>query len=227
MAASIKMARGFYCPKQSLVGSAMIELYTWSTPNGRKISILLEELNVKYKIHPIDIYRGDQSNPAFVALNPNKKIPVIVDDDVSEGVSTILTESGAILIYLADKFGAFLNRDGVGRYRAIEWVMFQLSAVGPNFGQLHHFRNRVDQQPYAYERFLGETHRLYGVLNKRLEESRYLAGHDYGIADISLFPWIARRDWHNVDFPQLPNLSRWFDDVAQRPAVARGMSVPS
>ena len=205
----------------------MIDLYTWTTPNGRKVSILLEELGLPYQVHPIDIGKGDQFKPEYVAINPNSKIPAIVDPDGPGGVPIRMMESGAILIYLADKTGKFLPLSGAARYAVLEWLMFQMGGVGPMFGQVHHFlRAAKEPVPYAKERYTRETKRLYGVLNVHLERHEHLAG-DYSIADIATYPWVARHEWHKTDLNDFPHVKRWFDAISARPAVQRGMKVPS
>ena len=205
----------------------MIDLYTWSTPNGRKVSIMLEELGLPYRVHAIDIGKGDQFKPEYVAINPNSKIPAIVDTDGPGGAAIRMMESGAILIYLADKTGKLLPTSGAARYAALEWLMFQMGGVGPMFGQVHHFlRAAKEQVPYAIERYTKETKRLYGVLNACLESNEYLAG-GYTIADIATYPWVARHEWHKTDLNDFPHVKRWFDAISARPAVQRGMKVPS
>jgi GST-like protein len=205
----------------------MIELYTWGTPNGRKVSIMLEECGLRYAVHKIDISAGDQFKPEHQALNPNGKIPSIVDREGPGGEPVAMMESGAILIYLADKTGAFLSAAGPRRYKALEWLMFQMGSMGPMFGQVHHFlRAAKEPVPYAIERYTRETDRLYGVLDKRLGEAEYLAG-DYSIADIAAYPWVARHEWHRTDLKAFPNVNRWFDALSARPAVQRGMAVPA
>jgi len=204
----------------------MIDLYTWTTPNGRKVSVMLEELGLPYRVHKIDISKGDQFKPEFVAINPNSKIPAIADPDGPGGKPITLFESGAILIYLAEKTGKFLSKDPATRYLTVEWLMFQMAGVGPMFGQTHHFlRAAKEQVPYAIERYCTETRRLYGVLNGRLGQSAYLAG-DYSIADIATYPWVARHEWHKVALGDFPHVERWYQAVGARPAVARGMQVP-
>jgi GST-like protein len=205
----------------------MIELYTWATPNGRKISIMLEECGLPYRVHKVDIGKGEQLAPEFVALNPNNKIPVIIDSDGpgKGGKPITLMESGAILVYLAGKTGKFLPSDVRAKYKALEWLMFQMGGVGPMFGQLHVFLKRTEQVPYVLERYTREKDRLYGVLDSRLGEVEYLAG-EYSIADIATYPWVARHTFHKVDFAAFPNVKRWFDALSARPAVMRGMAVP-
>jgi GST-like protein len=205
----------------------LIELYTWGTPNGRKVSVMLEECGLAYNVHRIDIGKGDQFKPEFVAINPNSKIPAIVDPQGPDGRPLPLFESGAILIYLADKTGRFMPASGTGKYIALEWLMFQMGGVGPMFGQVHHFlRAAKEQVPYAIDRYVKEKDRLYGVLDKRLGEAPHLAGDDYTIADIATYPWVARHEWHKTDLGRFPNVKRWFDAVSARPAVQRGMAVP-
>jgi len=203
-----------------------ITLHTWATPNGRKVSIMLEELGLTYAVVPVDITRDEQFAPEFLAINPNHKIPVLIDPDGPDGAPIALSESGAILIYLAEKTGRFLPASGAARYRAMQWLMFQMGAVGPMFGQLHHFRRTPVRHDYAFDRFQNETRRIYGILDAHLAMSDYLAGKDYGIADMATFPWIARNGWHDTDLAGLPNVARWFDAVGSRPAVGRGMNVP-
>ena len=204
----------------------MIELYTWGTPNGRKISIMLEECGLPYNVHKVDIGKGDQFAPDFVALNPNSKIPVIVDSRGPDGKPIALMESGAILVYLAGKTGRFLPQSARGKYKALEWLMFQMGGVGPMFGQLHVFLRLAEPVPYALERYTKEKNRLYSVLDRRLAEVPYLAG-EYSIADIATYPWVARHDFHKTDLADYSNVKRWFDTISARPAVARGMAVPS
>jgi len=204
----------------------MIELYTWGTPNGRKISIMLEECGLPYRVHKINIGAGEQFAPEFIALNPNSKIPAIVDAEGPDGKPITLMESGAILVYLAGKTGKFLPQSVRGKYQALEWLMFQMGGVGPMFGQLHVFLRRAEPVPYALERYTNEKNRLYGVLDRRLGEVRYLAS-EYSIADIATYPWVARHDFHKTDLAAYPNVKRWFDAIFARPAVARGMAVPA
>ena len=206
----------------------MIELYTWGTPNGRKISIMLEECALAYNVHKIDIGKGEQFTPEYVALNPNSKIPAIVDSDgpPGEGGPITLMESGAILVYLAAKTGKFLPASARGKYKALEWLMFQMGGVGPMFGQLHVFLRHSEPIPYALERYTKEKNRLYGVLDRRLGEVEYLAG-EYSIADIATYPWVARHEFHKTDLSEFPRVKRWFDAISARPAVKRGMAVPA
>ena len=205
----------------------MIDLYTWSTPNGRKVSIMLEETALPYRVHKVDISKGDQFKPEFVTINPNSKIPAIVDGDGPGGKPLTLFESGAILIYLGEKTGKLLPKDPVTRYVVLEWLMFQMGGVGPMFGQVHHFlRAAPEPVPYAIERYGKETRRLYGVLDARLGKAAFLAG-EYSIADIATFPWVARHEWHKVALGDFPNVERWYRTIGARPAVTRGMQVPS
>jgi GST-like protein len=200
----------------------MIDLYTWTTPNGRKVSIALEELGLPYKAHPIDIGKDEQFAPDFLKISPNNRIPAIIDRDNNMS----LFESGAILIYLGDKTGRLLPRDGEARYRVIEWLMWQMGGIGPMIGQAHHFlRQNPGKAPYADERYHKEALRLYGVLDRRLEGRNYIAG-DYSIADIATWPWISRFEWHKVDLNQFPNVKRWYVSIAKRPAVQKGYQVP-
>jgi|SRR5687767_8053250 GST-like protein len=204
----------------------MIDLYTWTTPNGRKISIMLEELGLPYRVHPINIGKDDQFKPKYLEINPNGKIPSIVDPDGPGGKPIAMMESGAILIYLARKTGKLLPKDPRAEYEALQWLMFQMGGVGPMFGQTHHFlRAAKEQVPYAIERYSKETRRLYGVLNERLKDRQYLAD-DYSIADIATYPWVARNEWHKTDLNDFPGVKRWFDAISARPAVKKGMDVP-
>jgi len=205
----------------------MIDLYTWSTPNGRKVSIMLEECGLPYTAHAVNIGKDEQFAPAFVAINPNSKIPAIVDHDGPEPGAYRLFESGAILIYLAEKTGRFLPTAQGPRHRVIQWLMLQMGGVGPMFGQVHHFlRAAKEQVPYAIERYTRETNRLYGVLDRRLAESEHLADA-YSIADMATYPWVARHEWHRVELASFPNVRRWYEAVGARPAVGKGMQVPA
>jgi GSH-dependent disulfide-bond oxidoreductase len=202
----------------------MIDLYTWSTPNGRKVSIMLEELGLPYHVHPVNIGKDDQFKPEFVAINPNSKIPAIVDPEGPEGKPVSMMESGAILIYLADKTGKLMPASQ--RYEALQWLMFQMGGVGPIFGQVHHFlRAAKESVPYAIDRYTRETRRLYSVLNARLKDREYLAD-EYSIADIATYPWVARYEWHKTRLEDFPNVKRWFEAISERPAVQKGMAVP-
>lgn len=205
----------------------MIDLYTWSTPNGRKVSIMLEELGLEYKTHPINIGKGDQHTDSFLKLSPNNKIPAIVDHDGPDGKPFSLFESGAILFYLAEKHGRFFPAEGRPRYETMQWLMFQMGGIGPMYGQVHHFlRAAPEPVPYAIERYTRETKRLYGVLDRHFSGNEYLVD-DYSIADIATYPWVARFEWHKVDLSDYPNVKRWFDALGERSAVQAGMRVPS
>lgn len=199
----------------------MIDLYTWTTPNGRKVSIMLEEIGLPYRAIPIDINANEQFAPEFLRISPNNKIPVIVDRDA--GIS--LMESGAILLYLADKTGK-LKSGGKNGWQVVEWLMLQMASVGPMLGQAHHFLQfNQGKSEYAEKRFGDEAKRIYGVLNKRLAEAEYLAG-EYSIADIATWPWISRYEWQRVDLAEFPHVKRWYLAIAARPAVQRGYDVP-
>jgi len=206
----------------------MIDLYTWGTPNGRKVSVMLEEVGLPYRAHPIDIGKGEQFAPDFLAISPNNKIPAMVDDDGPGGKPLSMFESGAMLLYLARKTGRFLPDDEVGHFQVMQWLMFQMGGVGPMFGQAHHFRRFAKEDvPYARDRYTEETKRLYGVMDGRLARSAYLANDDYSIADIATFPWVARYEWHGIDFEaDYPHVWRWYRTIEARPAVARGFAVP-
>ncbi|MBB3329226.1 GST-like protein [Halomonas campaniensis] len=201
----------------------MIDLWTWSTPNGRKVSILLEELGLPYRAHAVDITRGEQRAPEFVAVSPNGKIPAIRDPD--SGMA--LMESGAILIYLAEKAGRLLPTEPAARYRTLEWLMWQMGGLGPMLGQAHHFLHfHPGKAPYAEERYHQEARRLYGVLEQRLADRDYLAG-DYSIADIACWPWVSRFEWQRIDLADYPGVRRWYLTIAARPAVQRGYHCPT
>jgi len=205
-----------------------IALYTWTTPNGRKASIALEELGLPYEAHPIDIGKGEQFAPDFLKISPNNRIPAIVDPEGPDGAPISLFESGAILLYLAEKTGRLWPDDPRARYAAMQWLMWQMGNFGPMLGQAHHFRRFAPEKiPYAIERYTNEARRLYGVLDKRLSEAAHLAGDDYTMADIATFPWAARHEWHGIDLTEFANVERWYDAIAARPAVVRGMAVPS
>ena len=203
--------------------SSGIDLYTWSTPNGRKVSILLEELGMEYRVFPIDIVKGDQHTPEFLTISPNNKIPAIVDHE--SGIS--LMESGAILMYLANKAGKMMSDFGAENFwREMEWLMFQMGGVGPMFGQTHHFvKFNPGKSPYSEERYSKETARLYSVLNTRLTDRDYIAG-DYSIADIATWPWVSRFDFQQIDLNDFPAVKDWYLRIAERPAVQKGYAVP-
>ena len=204
----------------------MIEVYSWATPNGHKVHIMLEECGLPYRAHAVDIGAGEQFDPAFLALSPNNKIPALLDPDGPDGAPISLFESGAILLYLASKTGRFLPADLRGRWSVLEWLMFQLGGVGPMLGQAHHFRIYAPEKiPYAIDRYTNEARRLYGVMNRKLAKTKYIAGDAYTIADIAIFPWL--RSWKNqgIDWADYPHLKGWFDEVEARPAVKRGVTV--
>ena len=204
----------------------MIEVYSWATPNGHKVHVMLEECGLEYRAIPVNIGAGDQFAPEFLAISPNNKIPAIVDPDGPDGQPISLFESGAILLSLAAKTGRFLPTDLRARYRVLEWLMFQMGSVGPMLGQTHHFRLYAPEKlPYAIARYSNEAKRIYGVLDKRLDGREWVASDDYSIADIAIFPWL--RSWQNqgIDWADFPHLKRWFDRVAARPAVQRGVEV--
>tara|TARA_B100001939_G_C16856324_1_gene579769 strand:- start:407 stop:1039 length:633 start_codon:yes stop_codon:yes gene_type:complete len=202
----------------------MIDLYTWSTPNGRKISIMLEECKLEYNLKPINITKDEQFNANFLEISPNNKIPAIVDHD--NGVS--MMESGAILMYLSEKTKTFLPNSNEERWRRDEWIMFQMASLGPMLGQVHHFvKFNAGKSIYAEERYSGEALRIYGVLEKRLNNSEYVAGNSYGIADISIWPWVSRFEWQKIDLKKFPKILEWYKKIASREAVIRGYDVPS
>ncbi|WP_020203668.1 MULTISPECIES: glutathione binding-like protein [Cupriavidus] len=204
----------------------MIDAYSWPTPNGHKIHIMLEECGLEYKVHAVNIGAGDQFEPDFLKISPNNKIPAIVDSDGPDGQPISLFESGAILLYLAGKTGKFLPEDVRGKYEALQWLMFQMGGVGPMLGQAHHFRMYAPEKiEYAINRYTNEARRLYGVIDKRLSAHPWLAGDMYTVADIATFPWL--RSWQNqgVELDDYPHLKRWFNEIAERPAVKRGVEV--
>jgi GST-like protein len=204
----------------------MIEVHSWATPNGHKVHIMLEECGLPYRAIPVNIGAGDQFEPDFLAISPNNKIPAIVDPDGPDGRPISMFESGAILLYLASKSGLFLPADTRGKFQVLEWLMFQMGSIGPMLGQAHHFRIYAPEKiGYAIERYTNEARRLYGVMDRRLAKTRYIAGPDYSIADIAIFPWL--RSWKNqgIDWREFPHLKGWFDEIAGRPAVQRGVEV--
>ena len=203
----------------------MIEAWTWPTPNGHKVHIALEELDLPYKVVPINIGAGEQFRPEFLAITPNHRIPAIVDPEGPGGQRVELFESGAILIYLAEKTGNLMPADPVARLTCLQWLMFQMGGVGPMFGQYNHFAAYAPEKlPYAIERYTNEVARLHRVLNTRLNQAEYLAG-EYSIADIATFPWIRNPERRGVDLAEYPAVQRWHDAIAARPAVQRGVEV--
>jgi GSH-dependent disulfide-bond oxidoreductase len=207
----------------------MIELYTFETSNGRRAAVALAECGLPYRVHRVDLTKGEQKTPEFLAINPAGAIPVIVDPDGPGGKPLKLFESAAIMIYLSEKTGGkLIPADPAGRYTCLQWMMFQMGGTGPMFGQYNHFANyAVEKIPYAIERYTNEVKRLHRVLDKRLSEAEYLAGADYTMADIINFPWIRNPDRRNIDLAEYPNVKRWHDAVAARPAVQRGVDVLS
>ena len=204
----------------------MITVYSWATPNGHKVHIMLEECGLPYRTVAVDIGAGDQFMPEFLAISPNNKIPALVDPDGPGGKPISLFESGAILLYLAAKTGRFLPEDLSARYEVLQWLMFQMGGVGPMLGQAHHFRLYAPEKiAYAIDRYTNEARRLYGVMDKRIAKRRYMGGDEYSIADMAIFPWL--RSWKNqgIDWNDYPNLKGWFDEIGARPAVVRGVEV--
>ena len=203
----------------------MIDLYTWQTPNGRKVSIMLEEIGLDYTVFPINISKDEQFQPHFLEMSPNNRIPAIVDKDNN---NFSLFESGAILMYLAEKTGKLINKSNRDEYyRTIEWLMWQMGGVGPMFGQVHHFvKYNKGKSEYAEERYSKEARRLYDVMDKRLNKNQYISGKEYSIADISIWPWTARFDWQEIDLNNFPNVARWYKEMIDRPAVKKGWLVP-
>ncbi len=203
-----------------------IALYYWPTPNGWKVAILLEELGLPYEIHPINIGQGDQLDEAFLRISPNNKIPAIVDPAGPGGGEFSLAESGAILLYLGEKTGRFLPQDPAEYYRALQWLMFQMGHLGPMAGQAVHFRSFTqDPEDYAVQRYTSEVRRIYGVMERRLAESAYMAGEDYSIVDIACWPWIKPYQEEGQDLGEFPHVKRWFETIGERPAVQRALEV--
>ena len=204
----------------------MIDAYSWATPNGHKVHIMLEECGLPYRVHPINIGAGDQFSPEFLKISPNNKIPAIVDSQGPDGQPISLFESGAILIYLAAKTGKLLPRSDRQKYEVLQWLMFQMGGVGPMLGQAHHFRIYAPEKiEYAIKRYTNEAKRLYGVMDKQLSTHRYIAGEDYSIADVAIFPWLRSWQDQGIDWADYPHLRKWFDEIAARPAVIRGVQV--
>ena len=204
----------------------MIDLYSWATPNGHKIHIMLEECGLSYRAHPVDIGQGDQFKAEFLALNPNHRIPAITDSAGPDGKPISLFESGAILLYLAGKTGKFVGKTDRERYTTLQWLMFQMGGVGPMLGQTHHFRNYASEKiAYAINRYTNETRRLYGVMDGQLGKSPYIAGRAYTIADMAIWPWLRNWQGQGQNMDDHPNLKRWYELVGKRPAVQRGVQV--
>ena len=204
----------------------MIDLYSWATPNGHKIHIMLEECGLSYRVHPIDIGKGAQFAPEFLALNPNHRIPAMTDSDGPDGKPISLFESGAILVYLAGKTGKFLGKNDRERFTTLQWLMFQMGGVGPMLGQSHHFRNYANEKiPYAINRYTNETRRLYGVMDRQLAKHVYIAGKSYTIADMAIWPWLRNWQGQGQNMDDTPDLKRWFEQVGRRPAVERGVKI--
>jgi GST-like protein len=200
----------------------MIDLHTWSTPNGRKVSIMLEEVGLPFTVHSVDINKNEQFQPEFLKIAPNNRIPAIVDRDTGQ----TLFESGAILMYLAQKTGKLWASSGPDHWRTVEWLMWQMAGFGPMLGQVHHFvKYNKGKAPYAEDRYLNEAKRLYGVLDRRLGEAEFVAGA-YSIADIAIWPWASRFEWQNVNLKDYPNVLRWYRVIAARPAVQKGYHIP-
>ena len=208
----------------------MIDVYSWATPNGHKVHIMLEECGLRlgrdWQAHPVNIGQGDQFEPGFLKISPNNKIPALVDPEGPDGKPISLFESGAILLYLASKTGKFLPKSDRARFKVLEWLMFQMGGVGPMLGQNHHFRQYAPEKiEYAINRYTNEARRLYGVMDRQLKEQKFIAGNQYSIADMAIFPWL--RNWQNqgIDWADYPQLKQWFDTIAARPAVQRGVAV--
>jgi GSH-dependent disulfide-bond oxidoreductase len=204
----------------------MIDVYSWATPNGHKVHIMLEECGLPYAAHAVDISAGEQFSPDFLAISPNNRIPAITDPDGPDGEPISLFESGAILLYLAGKTGRFLPRSTRGKYQALQWLMFQMASVGPMLGQTHHFRAYAPEKvEYAINRFSNEARRLYGVMDKQLATNDYIAGREYTIADMAVWPWLRSHEKQGIDIGEFPNVKAWFEAIGNRPAVQRGITV--
>jgi GST-like protein len=204
----------------------MIDVYSWATPNGHKVHIMLEECGLPYAAHAVDISAGEQFSPDFLAISPNNRIPAITDPDGPDGEPISLFESGAILLYLAGKTGRFLPRSTRGKYQALQWLMFQMASVGPMLGQTHHFRAYAPEKvEYAINRFSNEARRLYGVMDKQLATNDYIAGKAYTIADMAVWPWLRSHERQGIDIGEFPNVKAWFEAIGNRPAVQRGITV--
>ena len=204
----------------------MIDLYSWATPNGHKIHIMLEECGLSYRAHPVDIVKGEQFTPEFLAISPNNKIPAMTDSDGPDGKPISMFESGAMLVYLAGKTGKFLGKTDRERYETLQWLMFQMGGVGPMIGQTHHFRNYAPEKiEYAINRYTNETRRLYGVIDKQLGKTPYIAGKSYTIADMAIWPWLRNWQGQGQNLDDHPSLTRWFEQIGDRPAVQRAVKV--
>jgi GST-like protein len=204
----------------------MIDLYSWPTPNGHKIHIMLEETGLPYRVHPINIGAGDQFKPEFLKISPNNKMPAMIDSDGPDGKPLSMFESGAMLIYLASKSGKFLPEDARERWSTLQWLMFQMGSVGPMLGQAHHFLAYAPEKlPYAMQRYSKEANRLYGVMDRRLAESKFIACGEYTIADMAIMPWLRSYDRQGVNMDEYPHVRKWFDGIGARPAVQRGLAV--
>ena len=205
----------------------MIELHYWPTPNGHKVTLFLEEASIPYTIKPVNIGKGEQFQPAFLAISPNNRMPAIVDTAPADGGDAIsVFESGAILQYLAEKTGRFLPADVRGRYTALEWLYWQVGGLGPMLGQNHHFNRYAPEKiPYAIDRYVNETRRLYGVLNKRLDGRAFIAGNDYSIADMAAYPWIVPYENQGMTLEDFPHLKTWFEAIRDRPATQRAYAL--
>jgi len=204
----------------------MIDLYSWATPNGHKIHIMLEETGLPYRVHPVNIGAGDQFKPEFLKISPNNKMPAMIDSDGPDGKPMSMFESGAMLLYLASKSGKFLPEDLRDRWSTLQWLMFQMGGVGPMLGQAHHFLGYAPEKiPYAMQRYSKEANRLYGVMDRRLGESKFIACDEYTIADMAIMPWLRFPERQGVDIADYPHVKKWFDGIAARPAVQRGLAV--
>lgn len=205
----------------------MIDLYYWTTPNGHKISLFLEEAGLRYDVHPINISQGEQFQPHFLKIAPNNRIPAIVDHEPADGGEPLsLFESGAILLYLAEKTGKFLPKDLRGRQVALQWLFWQMGGLGPMAGQNHHFSQFAPEKiPYAIKRYIDETARLYGVLDKQLANNEFVAGNEYSIADMAIYPWIVSHKWQSQNLEDFPNVQRWFNHIKDRPATVKAYAL--
>ena len=208
------------------MADSKIQLYTWGTPNGRKISIALEEMELEYEVHPVNLQKGEQLSKAFLAISPSNKIPAIIDPQGADDKPLTIFESGAILIHLAEKTGLFWSFDYGCRCLILQWLMWQMGGFGPVLGQLHHFRKFAKTKVlYAIDRFDGLADQVYKVLDARLQDREFVAD-EYSIADMAIYPWASRFEWQEIDLATYPNVKRWFDTLSERPAVQRGMKVP-